>query len=306
MATTFDVTPEKRATQGAFFKRQFFSKPPLASRHEVNLTGKTAIVTGSNAGIGLECGRQLLDLGLSKLIIAVRSESKGQAALKDLSSGRAAGKHTIEVWNLDLSSYSSITAFVERCKSLERLDIVVHNAGLSKKILELNPTTGHDEITQVNYLSLALLTILLLPVLKTKNTPQDPGRLAIVSSDTAAWTPFLEKSSKPLLPAFDKPEFFNNQNRYMTSKLLGQFFLSELVKRVPPSVAVVNAPNPGLCYGTGLMHDWDGSMLRFIIWGFQRVLGWSAAVGARALTDAAVKHGVESHGQYLEGGKLQP
>jgi hypothetical protein len=39
---------------------------------------------------------------------------------------------------------------------------------------------------------------------------------------------------------------------------------------------------------------------------FQLLLGRDGSVGARAFTDAAVKQGPESHGQYLEDGKVQP
>jgi short chain dehydrogenase len=143
------------------FSRQFFIAPALP--HDVNFTGKTAIVTGSNNGIGLECARQLLDLGLGKLIIAVRDESKGQAARTNLSSCRYLEDGAIEVWKLDMLSYDSITAFAERTKTLKRLDIVVLNAGIMKQIYELAPSTSHEETIQVNFLSTALLAILLLP-----------------------------------------------------------------------------------------------------------------------------------------------
>ncbi|KAK3933622.1 short-chain dehydrogenase reductase [Diplogelasinospora grovesii] len=299
----FDVTPEKRAGTRALLRRQFFMNLPKVTQAQVNLAGKTAIVTGSNTGIGLECCRQFLGLGLSRLILAVRSEAKGETAKAELQ--RAFPRQAIEVWKLDLSLYDSIVSFAERTKSLERLDIVVHNAGVQKMTLEVNKSTGHEEVMQVNYLSAALLTILLLPVLQEKNTPQQPGRLVIVNSDVAAWAKFKERDSVPLLPAFNKPEFFDPQDRYFTSKLLGQFFLSELVKRVPSSVAIVNFANPGLCYGSDLNREAGG--VPGAIWsGIKRVLGHSTAVGARALVDAAVNHGSQSHGQYTEDGKIQP
>lgn len=115
-----------------FFKRQFLDKIPPVSRRDVDLSGETAIVTGSNVGLGLECARQLLDLGCSKVILAVRSEAKGEAARQDLSRGRDLKLGVIEVWKLDLSSYDSIIAFSERAKSLERLDLVILNAGIFK------------------------------------------------------------------------------------------------------------------------------------------------------------------------------
>lgn len=303
---TFDITPEKEASQSNWLYRQLFICPSAVSPRDVNLNGKTAIVTGSNIGLGFECCRQLLDLGLSKLILAVRDESKGNAARQRLSASKKASKATIEVWKLDLSVYESVVAFAERAKTLERLDILVLNAGCFKTSLELNPRTHHDEIIQVNYLSTALLTILMLPVVQSKNSPSTPGRIVLVSSETAAWAVFKEKDAKPLLPAFDKPDTFDMQDRYYTSKTLGQLFLVELTKRVPPSVAVVNACNPGLCHGSGLHHETMDSAPGYIFAAIKRIIGRSTRIGARVLTDAAVNHGVESHGQYIGDDKLKP
>ncbi|RAK97093.1 retinol dehydrogenase 12 [Aspergillus ibericus CBS 121593] len=299
------ATIKGRATQGAFFKRQLFGEPPVVSRTDVDLSGKTAIVTGSNTGLGFECNKQLLDLGLSRLIIAVRSESKGEEARKELLAARRSETVVIEVWKLDLSRYDSILAFAERTRSLDRLDIVISNAGVLKRNFELNKSTGHEETVQVNHLSNALLAILLIPVLKEKNSPEHPGRLTVVSSDTPAWAKFKERNFNPLLSAFDKSEYFDGQDRYPTAKLLSQLFLSELAKRVPPSVVVINAPNPGLCK-SGLARDFNGTFAGYIFSIFQFILARKPAVGARALTDAAVKHGAESHGQYIEDGKLAP
>lgn len=306
MAPQFDISPKKRASQLAFLQRQLFNAPPEWTQKDVDLSGKTAIVTGSNTGLGFECSRQLLDLGLSKLILAVRSEVKGEEAKKALLTGRSSDKlPTIEVWKLDLSSYDSIIAFAERAKKLERLDITIHNAGLLKKTFEKNNSTGHEETIQVNYLALVLLTLLLLPIIKEKNSPEQPGRLVLVSSDTAAWTPFKEKNSDPLLLAMDKPESFNSQDRYATSKLLCQLFLTELSKRVPPSVAIINAPNPGLCKSS-LVREYNNPIDKTFISIFHFTLGRRGSVGARAFIDAAVGQGAESHGQYLEDGKIQP
>ncbi|KAL7811133.1 hypothetical protein V8C26DRAFT_437649 [Trichoderma gracile] len=307
MAPAFDIAPEKRATMLAFFQRQLFHEPPVWTRQDVDLSGKTAIVTGSNTGLGFECSAQLLDLGLSKLILAVRSESKGEEAKKLLleRQNSSTSPPVIEVWKLDLSSYDSIVAFAERAKTLQRLDIAVHNAGLSKKNYEKNKFTGHEETIQVNYLGLALFTMLLLPILEDKNSIEQPGHLVLVSSDTSSWAQFKEKNSVPLLAGLDKPESFDSQDQYAISKLLGQMFLSQLVKRVPLSSTIINAPNPGLCKSS-LVREHDGLFDRLFMWAFYLFFGRHIAVGARAFTDAAVKQGPESHGQYLEDGKVQP
>lgn len=112
---------------------------------------------------------------------------------------------------------------------------------------------------------------------------------------------FAEKDKEPLLPAFGVEASFDKLDRYATSKLLGQPFVTELARRVPPSLAVINCANPGPCHGSAL-----GRKLGFVTAVFTRVIGRSAAVGARTLVYAAVKLDRGSHGQYIEEGKLRP
>ena len=70
---TFETTPEKQASVPRFLYRQITYKPFVVKN--TSLSGKTAIVTGSNTGVGFETARQLVDLGLSRLILVVRDES---------------------------------------------------------------------------------------------------------------------------------------------------------------------------------------------------------------------------------------
>ncbi|KAJ3580508.1 hypothetical protein NPX13_g68 [Xylaria arbuscula] len=150
----FDVTPEKRATKLAFLKRQLFVTPPAVTRADANVEGKTAIVTGSNSGIGLEVARQLLELGVGRLILAVRNETSGEHAKEQLLAGMLShGRVIVEVWRLDLSSYESVTSFAERTKTLDRLDIFINNAAHIKLNFEVNKSTHHEETVQVNYLA---------------------------------------------------------------------------------------------------------------------------------------------------------
>ena len=289
-----------------FFRRQLFGKIPPVSRSHVDLSGKTAIVTGSNVGLGLECARLLLDCGCSKVIIAVRGEAKGEAARQDLSQGRDLKPDAIEVWKLDLSSYDSITAFAERTKSLERLDLAILNAGIFKNSEVFHATTGYEEDVQINYLSNMLLTTLLLPVLIAKKRDNTPGRIVLVSSDMSGWVKFNERSTTPLLPAFkQRMDKWNMSERYGTSKLLGQLFLVELAKRVAPSAVTVTCCNPGMCYGTALAHE-GPVVARGAFWVIQHIIGWSCSVGARTYVHAAATLGEEVHGQYVEDNTLHP
>ncbi|KAL8654554.1 MAG: hypothetical protein Q9210_001426 [Variospora velana] len=287
-----------------FLYSQLFITPKKADPTKVNLTGQVGIVTGANVGLGLETSRQLLELGLSHLIIAVRSPEKGESARQDLS--RTAPAANIEIWNLDLSRYQSIQDFVQRCSTLPRLDFAVLNAGVIKMRLEINRTTGHEETIQVNYLSTALLAILLLPVLEAKRADANrPGRITVVSSEISEMAKFKERKENLILPAFKDPKYYDTGERYSVSKLLEQFFVTSLVQRVPSSKMVVNLVNPGLCHGTGLHTDLSG-VAAFLFGLFKRAIGRSTSIGARNLVSAAVVLGDESHGKYTSDCRVQP
>ncbi|KAH7307973.1 putative short-chain dehydrogenase [Stachybotrys elegans] len=300
----YDITPEQEASMSQYFHRQLLTKTQPVTKNEVDLTGKTAIVTGSNIGLGLEASRQLLDLGLGRLILAVRTISKGEAARDDLLSGRTETPE-IEVWPLDLASYKSVTDFAERANGLDHVDIAILNAGIFKKDEEFSSETGVEMDVQINYLSTTLLSLLLLPVLKA--SPSHPaGRLVIVSSDMGGWFPLSAGPDEPILSVYKKKATtWNAPARYGESKLLGQLFVTELARRIPASVVTVDAVNPGFSHGTGLQREGTG-VLGFLFRGVSRAIGKPPYVCARTIVHAAVKFGDEVHGEYVEEGKIRP
>ncbi|KAK3374178.1 hypothetical protein B0T24DRAFT_667278 [Lasiosphaeria ovina] len=186
---SFSITPKKQAGFLHFLRQQITFKPQLVG--DVGLEGKTAIVMGSNCGVGLETSRQLLDPGLTKLILAVRNKDKGRAAAANLAAGREPPlpEGTIEVWKLDLDLYDSAVAFAERARSsLDRLDIAILNAGLCPA-------------GRVNYLSTALLAILPLPAAAKSG---QPIRITLTSSEVAAFAKFKARKDyddAPILKA---------------------------------------------------------------------------------------------------------
>lgn len=309
VAPQFDVSPQQQASFPRYMYRQLTAKPQVVK--DVDLHGRTALVTGSNCGVGLETSRQLLDLGVSKLILAVRDEEKGRDAAANLLANRKdASPETIEVWKLDLSEYESVVSFAERVsKTLTRLDIAILNAGFGPAKRIVNMSTGHDEIIQVNYLSTALLAILLLPVAKRvrKNQPQ-ATRITLTLSEVAVWARFPVGKDVPILAALDEPGNLaeNTNDRMFVSKLLGQYFVNAVAEQVSPSVAIINAASPGAIHDSQFNREINetpvGKVVRMIL----RRVGNSSAVGARMITDAAVCHGEETHGQFLSFQKLVP
>lgn len=304
MTQTFDIRPKTRASTLHFLYRQFFVKVPPVSRRDTDLEGTRAIVTGSNVGLGLETARQLLDLGV-KVILAVRDDFKGREACQQLSEGRHLLLDSIEVWQLDLSSYDSIIRFANRARDLQSLDMAILNAGVYN-VHESFSSTGYEESIQINYLSNVLLALVLLPVMKEKKSGSRPGRIVWVTSDMAAWATFEERRSKPLLPAFKrKMTDWNMAERYGTSKLLGQLFLTELARHVPSAAITVACANPGFCRGSNLGRQARG-LTRFAYRIATCLVGRTCSVGARTIVYAATVLGEKAHGQYVEDAKIQP
>lgn len=97
---------------------------PLMKVPAVDLTSRTAIVTGANTGIGLECARKLAGMG-AHVVLACRDVQRGNIARDDIlnkSSNVKAELVTVE--QLDLSDGKSSEAFVKRWDT-KPLDILV-------------------------------------------------------------------------------------------------------------------------------------------------------------------------------------
>jgi len=90
---------------------------------------ETVIITGANTGLGREAAKHIVRLGASKVILAVRTVSKGEDARKYIEK-ETKKTGVMEVWQLDMSSTESIKAFSQRANSLERLDVLIANAGI--------------------------------------------------------------------------------------------------------------------------------------------------------------------------------
>jgi 2-dehydro-3-deoxy-D-gluconate 5-dehydrogenase len=92
-----------------------------------DLTGKVAIVTGGNGGIGLGMARGLADAGASIAVVG-RNEAKSQAAVTDL---KARGVKAIAVAT-DVTDKAAVADMVSRVsRELGRIDILVNNAGIN-------------------------------------------------------------------------------------------------------------------------------------------------------------------------------
>jgi retinol dehydrogenase 12 len=161
----------------SFVKSQY-AKLPIPN---VDLTGQTVIVTGANVGLGLETARHFARLNAARVILACRDTQKGEAARADIEA-TTERKGVVVVWQVDLNSYESVMKFCAQAGNLDRLDIVVENAGISMPTYQL--VDGVEANIRVNVISTFLMAFMLLPVLRENAAKHGiTPHLVIVSSD---------------------------------------------------------------------------------------------------------------------------
>ena len=116
------------------------------------LDGKNIIITGANTGIGYETALDLAKRN-GRVILACRDPKRGQNAVDKI---KAESKNeNVELELLDLASLKSIKEFSERIlKKLNRLDILINNAGISGLENRTLTEDGFEIMFGVNHLGL--------------------------------------------------------------------------------------------------------------------------------------------------------
>ncbi len=142
--------------------------PPKSEPHEVladiDLTGKTAIVTGGYSGIGLETTRALAAKG-AKVIVPVRDEAKAAENLSGV-------EGNVSSATMDLSDIGSVRKFADAMvASLSQLDLLINNAGIMATPLErVGP--GWESQFGVNHMGHFALTKGLMSLLEKAEAPR--------------------------------------------------------------------------------------------------------------------------------------
>lgn len=275
-----------------------FPRPPSF----IDLSKQTAIVTGASGGLGREAARHLLGIGLSRLIIAVRSVERGEVVAREFRAAYPDAK--IEVWLLEMESHESVQAFAKRCdKDLDRIDIAILNAGGGEFDMKFS-SSGHEKTMQVNFYSTVLLAILLLPVMRAKPTDQTP-HLTVINSDMSRTCAVPMLQEIPLLPTFDSEKWWNPDDRYGQSKLLGQLFFARLAEHVQPNEVIINMIEPGFTKGTDLLRNVQG-VSGVILRTLCALMAHPAEAASLTYIDGAVVRGEESHGCIIDKCQVGP
>ncbi|AEV85124.1 short-chain dehydrogenase [Actinoplanes sp. SE50] len=223
-----------------------------------DLTGRIAIVTGANSGVGLATTRALAGAG-ARVVLAVRDMGKGEAAARTISG-------SVEVRRLDLADLSSVRSFADSWSG--PIDLLINNAGITAP--ELRRTVDGFELQfGTNHLGPFALTNLLLP--------QVTGRVVSLASQA-------ERMGRlDLDDPNDERRAYRQSPAYNRSKLANMLFIAELQRRLDAAGSPVRAmaAHPGLVRTD--IYTEAGPVSRFIV----RTLGQSAEQGALPVLYAA-------------------
>ncbi|KAG2187081.1 hypothetical protein INT44_003309 [Umbelopsis vinacea] len=276
-------------------------------------TDQIVIVTGSNTGIGVEAARHYANLDAKKVILAVRNIEGGNEVKKSI---EETTKRTgvVEVWKLDMSSSASVLEFANRVnKELPRLDIAALNAGVAMLLYKAS-NDGWEETLQVNVISTAYLSILLLPKLyATADQYGVTPRLNITSSGIhlqAKLTKEMLAKGKPIEWLNTEENVKGEQSHYEVSKLLEVFFVQELANYIKrrdngQTKVIVNAIDPGLCHSKLVRNITDPGQKLFMTV-FKFLMARSEEVGSRTIVNAGENDNFQTHGKYLSSCVVSP
>lgn len=254
-------------------------------------SGRVAVVTGANTGIGYQTAAVLADSG-AHVVLAIRDLAKGNAALSRIvaaSPGAAkASKADVTLQALDLSSLDSVRAAADALRSAyPRIDLLINNAGVMLTPKQVTKD-GFELQFGTNHLGHFALTGLLLDHL----LPVRGSRVVTVSSMGHRLRAAIH---------FDDLQWERSYNRaaaYAQSKLANLLFTYELQRRLSArpgadKSTIAVAAHPGTSH-TELARNLP-RIIKPVADVFGLVLFQSAAMGAlptlRAATDPTVQGG---------------
>ncbi|GAA5922433.1 hypothetical protein JCM1841_004907 [Sporobolomyces salmonicolor] len=193
------------------------------SKEIPDLTGKVAVVTGGNVGLGFVTAQELAAKGC-KVYIACRNEERAKAAIEKINAATPGKEADLVYLPFDLTDLQSAKAAAQTLEEQGRLDIVVNNAGVMAWPYKL---VNGVEIQFWNHLGHFALIHHLLPLL-VRTSKESSVRIVNVSSLGHTFSPQPDFSSMNGANG----EFGSTWRRYGQAKLANILFSVGLQERV--------------------------------------------------------------------------
>ncbi|MEU7782377.1 oxidoreductase [Micromonospora parva] len=183
-----------------------------------DLSGRTFVVTGATAGLGLATTRALASRGAA-VVMAVRDQAKGHQVAADIAAAQPAVD--LEVRRIDLADLDSVRMFADGMHAdHRRVDVLINNAGVMALPRTLSPQ-GHEMQFATNHLGHFALTGLLLDLLLAG---RDPRVVTVTSvNHRQAKVRFADPTGE---------RGYSPMGFYNTSKLANAIFGYELHRRL--------------------------------------------------------------------------
>src|SRR5579871_1726510 len=199
------------------------------------MKGTVCVVTGATSGIGKAAATALARLGATVVLVGRdRGRTEAVAALiATVGAAGAVGAPPPRAEIADLASLEQVRALAGRLAGLERIDVLINNAGLVLGERRITPD-GLEHVFALNHLAPFLLTNLLLP----KLTASAPARVITVTSDAHS-AARLDLRDPNLEHGWD------SWRSYANSKLANILFTRELARRLDGTGVTANCAHPG-------------------------------------------------------------
>lgn len=190
--------------------------------HGQDLSGKTAVVTGANCGIGFETARSLAFFGC-RVFLVCRSEKGAEEAIRRIAEEKPSAGERCSFVSIDLCSLKSVRQAADEIKrQAPHIDMLILNAGVFA--LPHSVTADGLETTfQVNHLSHFYLTNLLSECFDWRS------RVVVVSSESHRFSflPEIGLDERNLSPP---PSRYSSMSAYNDTKLCNVLFARGLAK----------------------------------------------------------------------------